>query len=152
TPVERIDPLFDSCTSGETMRTFLSLLIGVILIAGCNDDHVTGPHSVRPAAPRGLHSTTGDHEVLLTWLDNTERNIAYYRIYVGDCGGTGCPYDPIGTANSTSFVVTGLANGQTRYFAVSAVNTDGLESDLSYDTIFDTPRPEGTGLTLTSYL
>jgi hypothetical protein len=133
------------------MRTILSLMIGLVLIAGCDDDHTTGPRSIPPAAPRGLHSTTGDHQVLLTWLPNTERNITY-RIYIGDCGGVGCPYDPIGASSTASFVVTGLANGQTRYFAVSAVNSEGRESELSYDTVFDTPRPEGTGLVLSSYL
>ena len=132
------------------MRTILGLVLGTLLIAGCRDDTVA-PRPA-PAAPRGLHSVTGDHEVFLSWLSNTERNITGYRVYVGDCGGTTCPYDPIGATTSTSFTATGLTDGQTRYFAVSAVNADGRESDLSYDVIFDTPRPEGTGLTLTNYL
>jgi len=133
------------------MRTILSLMFGALLIAGCHDDRIVAPRLAPPAAPRGLHSVTGDHEVFLSWLANTEPGITGYRIYWGDCGGTSCPYFPIGSSTTTSFVVTGLANGQTKFYAVSAVGPDGQESELSYDDVFDTPRPEGTGLVLTNY-
>ncbi len=137
------------------MRTLWTLMIGALLIAGCNDDRVVAPRRP-PAAPRGLHSITGDHEVFLSWLANTESDVAFYRIYWGDCaGGSNCPYDPIGTVPASkdpSFVATGLANGQTKYYAVSAVDNDGLESELSFDVVFDTPRPEGTGVVLANYL
>jgi hypothetical protein len=136
------------------MRTISILILGALLAAGCRDDRVVSPRT-RPAPPQGLHSVTGDHEVFLSWLPNTEHNIAGYNVYVGDCaGGQACPYDPIGSTSgvkSTSFVVQGIANGVTKYYAVSAVTFDGVESELSLDVIFDTPRPEGTGLVLTSY-
>ena len=134
------------------MRTILSLMFGALLIAGCHDDRVVAPRRLPPAAPRGLHTVTGDHEVFLSWLSNTEPGISGYRIYRGDCGGTSCPYFPIGSSQTTSFVVTGLANGQTKYYAVSAIGSDGQESELSFDDVFDTPRPEGTGLVLANYL
>ncbi len=41
-----------------------------------------------------------------------------------------------------------LANGVTRYFAVSAYDRAGNESKLSQEDVFDTPRPAGTGLVL----
>jgi hypothetical protein len=41
------------------------------------------------------------------------------------------------------FTVEGLANGETQYFAVAAFDRAGNESDLTYDDVFDTPRPEG---------
>ena len=44
-----------------------------------------------------------------------------------------------------------LANGQTRYFAVAAYDRAGNESKLSKEDVFDTPRPAGSGLVLTSY-
>jgi len=40
--------------------------------------------------------------------------------------------------------VNGLGNGVTRFFAVAAVDQAGNESPLSYEDIFDTPRPEGS--------
>src|SRR5882724_11901654 len=134
------------------MRTILGLLLSATLLAGCHDDSVVAPRPPKPAAPRGLQSVTGDHEAFLSWLQNTERDVVGYRVYSADCGGTDCLYGPVGSTTSNTFVVTGLVNGQTKYFAVSAVNADGRESDLSYDVVFDTPRPEGTGLPLSNYL
>jgi hypothetical protein len=134
------------------MRTLLTLVLGLFLIAGCREDKVVGPrHNTPPAAPRGLRSITGDHQAFLSWLANTESRVTGYRVYSGDCaGGRSCPYDRIGSTTATTFVVDGLANGTTKYFAVAAVDADGNESDLSYDTIYDTPRPEGTGLALSN--
>ena len=134
------------------MRTFMALVIGAALIGGCHDDSVVGPHDTSPpAAPRGVRSVTGDHEVFLSWLPNTEPDVTGYHIYIGDCpGGPGCLYDPIGATRQTSFVVTPLPNGQTRFFAVSAIDRAGNESELSLDVVFDTPRPEGVDLQLSN--
>jgi hypothetical protein len=137
------------------MRKLLMLTLGLFLLAGCHEDRVVAPRQVTPppAAPRGLQSVTGDHQAFLSWLANTEARVTGYRVYSGDCvGGQGCPYDWIGSTTATTFVVSGLANGQTKYFAVSAVDAAGNESELSFDTVFDTPRPEGTGLAIASVL
>ena len=117
-----------------------------LLLAGCNDDD--GTVIVRdvtpPAAPRGVYSVTGDHEVFLSWLDNTESDVLGYRVYRSDCAdGPGCPYDLVTSTSSTSIVLSGLANGVTRYYAIAAFDRAGNESELSYETVFDTPRPEG---------
>ena len=133
--------------------------IGIILLAavgvlgGCRNDP-TGPRDLNPpAAPRGLYSVTGDHNVYLSWLGNTERDVAGYRIYMASCAsGSGCPYERIGSTNGTTFTVTGLTNGVTRYYAVAAYDFACNESDLTYETIFDTPRPEGLAAQLSSYV
>lgn len=134
------------------MRMICSLLLLAALAAGCND--TTGPrdHSP-PASPRGLRSVTGDHAAYLVWLANTEADVAGYRVYTSDCaGGPNCPYDPIGQTTQTTFTVDNLANGETRFFAVSAFDRAGNESALSFDVVFDTPRPEGFDLALANYL
>jgi len=116
--------------------------------AGCIDE--TAPRDVRPpAAPRGLTSTTGDHSVVLRWLDNTERDVAGYTVYQAPCaGGSQCPYDRVGGTTGTRFEVDGLPNGVTTYFAVAAYDQDGNEGPLSYETVSDTPRPAGFDQTL----
>jgi hypothetical protein len=131
--------------------------IGIVLLAtvmglsGCRDD-VTGPRDpYPPAAPRGLRTVTGDHTVYMSWLENTEPDVAGYRIYMAPCAtGSGCPYERIGSTGGTSFTVDALTNGVTRYFAVAAYDFAGNESDLTYETIFDTPRPEGFGARVAS--
>ncbi len=130
-------------------RPWMMLIAAGLLIAGCHE--VTGPGRA-PAAPRGVYSVTGDHQVMLHWLANTESDVAGYNIYQAPCSrGSDCPYELVGTASgagSTSFVVTGLGNGETWYYAVSAFDRRGRESDLSYDDVFDTSRPAGYGVTL----
>lgn len=120
-----------------------SMLALAGLIAGCNDS--TAPRDlIAPAAPRGMVTVTGDHVVYVSWLGNTESDLAGYRIYDAACAdGDGCPYDPVGTTAATRFTVEGLTNGETRFFAVAAFDHAGNESALSKDLVFDTPRPEG---------
>jgi hypothetical protein len=130
-----------------------SLILLAALAAGCNDSS-TGPRDFSPpASPRGLRSITGDHEAHLVWLGNTEADVAGYRVYIGEPGAApDGPYEQVGQTSGTSFTVGDLANGQFRYFAVSAYDRAGNESELSYDTVFDTPRPEGFDLVLSNYL
>ncbi|MBI1798382.1 MAG: fibronectin type III domain-containing protein [Candidatus Eisenbacteria bacterium] len=127
----------------------MTLIASAVLIAGCHDQ--TAPRDLTPpAAPRGFYSVTGDQSVTLRWLGNTEADLSGYRVYMGDCAsGSACPYTRVGSTTATSITLGGLVNGQTRYFAVSAVDRAGNESDLSYDTVSDTPRPAGAGRVLT---
>ena len=136
----------------DAMRWAAPLLTVLVLgAAGC-DETTTAPRDVTaPAAPVGLSSVTGDGQVRLQWLENTEGDLAGYRLYAAPCAsGSSCPYDRIGSTSATQFTVTGLTNGVTRYYAVSAVDRAGNESALSYGTVFDTPRPTGA-TTLTNF-
>jgi hypothetical protein len=139
-----------------TNRRFLPLMVLGILLAGCSEK-TTAP-VIPPAAPRGLFSVTGDTEVTLVWLANTEADVVGYRIYEGPCGGLDCEYTRIAAipapadADYVEYVVTGLTNGEPRFFAVAAVNRAGAEGDMSYDDVFDTPRPAGAGLVLNNCL
>jgi len=121
----------------------LKLALGLSLnfvIMGC-EKNVYGPDYDSPAAPQGLYSVTGDGQVTLFWFPNTEKDLSGYDVYRGSaCGGT---YILIGSTTSSSFVDANVVNGNTYYYAVLAFDIQGNESDLSYDCIFDTPRPEG---------
>jgi hypothetical protein len=99
-------------------RLLLPLVMLGILVAGCNE-RIAAP-VIPPAAPQGLFSVTGDREVTLVWLANTEADVVGYRIYEGPCGGLDCEYTriaaipvPVG-AEYVEYVVTGLTNGRTR--------------------------------------
>jgi hypothetical protein len=123
----------------------------IVVLAGCRDSSSVRDVSP-PAAPRGVRSITGDGEVFIDWLANTESDVAGYRIYDGPCGEPDCPFYPIGSTTNVRFTVSGLTNGTTRHYAVAAYDWSGNESDLSYDDVFDTPRPEGFGRVLNNYL
>jgi hypothetical protein len=128
--------------------TWLLAALLAVGLTSCHDN-TSAPRAVPPAAPRGLRSTTGDQSVILDWLANTEAGITGYRVYQDSSATPDGPYYRIGTTAGTSYLVTGLENGHTVFFAVSAVGPGG-ESDLSYDTIYDTPRPAGTGAAMVS--
>jgi hypothetical protein len=94
-----------------------------------------------PSPPRGVYSITGDKKVYLYWIPNTENDLAGYRIYRANSYEG--PYFKIGETNCESFVDFNLTNGVTYYYAITAFDFSGNESDFSYEIVFDTPRPEG---------
>jgi len=120
----------------------------VAVLAGCSSDNqpVVVRDVVPPAPPRALYSVTGDGSVALHWVRNDEPDLAGYRVYVSPAY-TG-PYTPLSTVATTNYVVGGLANGSTSYFAVAAYDAAGNESDLSTENVYDTPRPAGTNVSL----
>jgi len=143
------------------MRPFLMPFLALgILLTGCHDS--TSPRdTIAPVAPRGLYGVTGDGQVTLHWVGNAEPDLAGYRIWINEApcgGGTDCTYKRIGAVSASpgeqylQYVVTGLTNGETRYFAVSAVDLAGNDSPLSYDDVWDTPRPAGTARSITNYI
>src|SRR5688572_25705727 len=132
---------------------WLMIFAVALFAAGCHDEDGPVRDVYPPAAPRGVYTVTGDGEVFIHWLANTESDVAGYRIYESPCeSGGGCPYDRVGQTAGLSFTVDDLANGETRYFAVAAYDAAGNESELSEDILFDTPRPEGFGRVLNDYL
>jgi hypothetical protein len=86
--------------------------------------------------------------VNLYWVRNTEPDFREYLVWRGPAFDG--PYTKLGTVGSPAFVDRTPANGQTYYYAVSAVDQAGNESDLSKEEVFDTPRPAGFGLVLVS--
>jgi hypothetical protein len=85
-------------------------------------------------------------DVTLAWSPNSESNLAGYKLYYdGDSDsemyrGTGANegespiiigLEDLADADSPVYTLTGLAVGEFYYFALTAFNTDGLESDFS---------------------
>lgn len=85
-------------------------------------------------------------DVTLAWDANTEENLAGYKLYYdGDSDtemyqGTGAAegdspiiiyVDDLTDDEEPTFTVTGLDEGQYYYFALTAFDTDGMESDFS---------------------
>jgi hypothetical protein len=125
---------------------FALLVLAGITIIGCEEKstrYVTIDNP--PAVPQGVYSITGDGAVYLFWLPVRESDLAGYRVYrsLNDD-----EYYYIGYSVDETFVDDAAVNGQTYYYAVSSIDENENESNLSYETVFDTPRPEGANLIL----
>src|SRR5439155_26602886 len=76
-----------------------------------------------PSAPQNLQATGHIGNVTLSWQapSNGGSPITNYKIYRSSSSGTEGLYTTIG--NVTSYTNTGLPNGDTYYYKVSAVNS-----------------------------
>lgn len=84
-----------------------------------------------------MPATTWSANVQLAWDANPETDLQTYRLYRGTVSGQYDAGTNVGLQTLTN--VGGLSEGQTYYFAVSAVNQAGLESDRSNEVSYQVP-------------
>lgn len=139
-----------------TLRTApLIVSLFVLSLSSC-DRRVTEYYSIDdfpPAIPSGVYSVTGDGEVTVYWCPVIEEDCEGYNLYRGDSALVG-PYYLVSTLYGMYrdyYTDAGLFNGKTYYYAVTSFDESGNESDLSYEDVFDTPRPEGFDVTLRDF-
>ncbi len=119
-----------------------------ILIAGC-EGNLFHSDITPPTAPRGIYTETGDNLVEVFWIDNPEADVAGYNVFVGSSYSG--MYTLVASTSQPHFVDYGANNGVTYYYAVTAYDFSGNESELSRDVAYDTPRPEGYDIHLNDY-
>ncbi len=126
---------------------FLTVL--ALFAVGCDSDDgpVVVVDSIPPAAPQAVSTVTGDGRVTISWVPNTDGDLAGYRVYRGVDGYLGEMF-PLATTPSTTFVDAAVLNGTTYSYAVAAYDVAGNESALSVENTQDTPRPAGANLVL----
>ncbi len=79
-----------------------------------------------PGYPTNLQATAGDGTVDLSWSapsDNGGATVTEYRVYRSTSSGSG--YTFIGSSTTTSYTDTGVSNGMTYHYVVTAVNDVG---------------------------
>jgi len=100
-------------------------------------------------APETLSSVSLNQAIELDWADNAyataPSRFLVYRVYSAtydlDQGLCGASWDVEGTTVAPEFLVGALTNGVPRCYGVTALSTDGAESDQS-PLRQDTPRPD----------
>jgi len=79
------------------------------------------PQGAVPAPPTGLSATPGNTQVSLSWTASS--GATSYNVKRSTTSGG--PYTTVGSPTGTSFTNTGLVNGTTYFYVVSAVNASG---------------------------
>ncbi|MFA4907281.1 MAG: FG-GAP-like repeat-containing protein, partial [archaeon] len=149
-----------ACTSGSNDEVF------VMNSDGTNPTNLTNnsavdtqpswspflpPETKVPAAPQNLTALSGNQQVTLKWQKNTDDDFLRYRIYGGTSANPTTKIDSTtGGILDTVKVITGLTNGTTYYYRITAVDSAGNESNYSNE-VSTTPSifTEQTGISLT---
>jgi outer membrane protein assembly factor BamB/fibronectin type 3 domain-containing protein len=87
-----------------------------------------------PLAPEGIVIQNGDGDVTLTWTANTELDLNRYQIYLNmDSSFVPTSSDLLASipAPAVTYTDTGLINGFTYYYLLTAIDTSGNESAAS---------------------
>jgi hypothetical protein len=109
-------------------------------VSAINGSGLEGPHSTTasvttgnnpPSAPAALTAAGGNQQVALDWADNTETDLAGYRVY--QAAAVSGPYQLItlSLVSTSAYNIGDLTNGTAYFFKVSAVDTANNESPLS---------------------
>jgi fibronectin type 3 domain-containing protein len=85
------------------------------------------PQAVTPLPPTGLTATPGNAQVALAW--NASAGAASYNVKRATVSGG--PYTTAASPISTNYTDTGLTNGATYYYVVTAVNSAGESGNSS---------------------
>ena len=84
-----------------------------------------------PAAPTGLSATASSQQIALDWANSSESDLNGYNVYRSTSSGGS--YSKINSSllGSSSYTNSGLTNGTTYYYVVTAVDDAGHESVFS---------------------
>ncbi|MDP6770717.1 MAG: Ig-like domain-containing protein, partial [Anaerolineales bacterium] len=126
-----------------TPSAFVSSLVTIDVAAGSFTD-VTGnnntaatqfivTYDLQPSAPTGLVVTSMSGQITLFWSANSESDFAKYYIYGGTSASPTTKVDSTANVSDTTKTITGLTNGTTYYYRISAVDNGGYESDKTSD-------------------
>ncbi len=92
------------------------------------------PDAIPPAAPTGLAvgvPVSNGGTLNLSWAANTEPDLAGYNVYRSTTSGGPYTKANVGLVTTNAYNSTGLINGTTYFFAVTAMDTSGNESPRS---------------------
>jgi hypothetical protein len=131
--------------------TITAMILSIVfLFASCdNRDTISNPPDIdryAPPVPTGVTTITLDRAVIIQWepiiLDPDYNDLAGYRIY-RSLDNEEFLHIATVDADVESYTDENVQNGITYYYTVTSFDFDGNESLPSYDSAYDTPRPEG---------
>ncbi|MEE1943970.1 MBG domain-containing protein [Pedobacter sp. KR3-3] len=97
---------------------------------------------IAPVLPTGLVATKGNQQNVLNWNANIESDLASYKVYGGTSASPTTLLQTI-ASGTTSYTHTGLTNGTTYYYRITALDALGNESTATAD-VSATPQAPQT--------
>jgi hypothetical protein len=111
------------------------------MFSGCeNSVEYSVEYRLLLAPPQGVSALALDNQVRINWDYHYYNNVYGYNVYVNSSYNGN--YTLIGTTTTNEFYDNNARNGFTYYYAVTAYDGEGKESDLSVENVSATPRPE----------
>lgn len=136
------------------MKKALILILagGLVFASGCSHNFgTTTPNTVlAPGAPSGVAATAGDGTVALTW--NAVSGAVNYNVYYSIQSGGEKAGTKLSAGSVTTCTVSGLKDGTTYYFVVTATNSTGesqVSAEISATPVAPAPAAP-TGLSATA--
>ncbi|MBA2683977.1 MAG: hypothetical protein H0U66_05775 [Gemmatimonadaceae bacterium] len=141
------------------MRRTIVIPAVIMALAACSRDSNTGPVDTTLQTPTNLVSVSLNTAIQLSWDPNSRLDrpdaFDHYDIYstsynldTGVCNNAGWGLE--GTSVSEDFVVSGLTNGVSLCFGVTAVSTSGRESAVTASH-YDTPRYDSRNVLIDAF-
>ena len=92
----------------------------------------------------GIYSlgVSADAQVRFSWKSSSEPTLAGYKLYVGTFPRMYASSVDVGFVSN--FQLTGLIRGMRYYFALTAYNSEGIESDFTPELTWEAPLQTGT--------
>ncbi|MEI6673562.1 MAG: discoidin domain-containing protein [Verrucomicrobiota bacterium] len=95
---------------------------------------------------RGLGATSGSATITLAWNPNPETDVVSYQLSYGTSAGVHSTV--VNAGATTTATVTGLIEGTTYYFVVTATNLAGLQSQPSAEAFYQIPVTQTDSVTV----
>ena len=134
-------------------RSILALVLMSLMVAGCSDDEVVAVYDPPPQPPQGVFSITGNDSVFIYWTAPYEGDITHFEVFRSFYEFT--DYELIAVVEAwpnpdldliyyePGYIDDSVTNGTTYFYAVTSIDEAGQQSELSAESVFDTPRPDG---------
>ena len=124
--VQRLNPDSRPRFQVSFFASIVLIIVAALFLQACSSSSGGGGGGGNPPpAPTGLTATAGNAQVSLSW--SASAGATSYNVMRGTASGG--PYSSVGSPANTSYTDTGLTNGTTYYYVVTAVDANGASGD-----------------------